>query len=149
MQLLGPLECVAGIVTVGGRLFHRRNLIVGGRLPVLRSIDAELRFNLAQRAFRPFERKLELARLEADQRIAGSHFGSKLHRHVDHDAGDFAAHLCLIGREQRARQIDLPLDRNPLEARCLGGHGCAAAASAASGARVARQSGYSFAARCR
>ena len=74
-----------------------------------RAIDAELRLDLAQRALRAVERQLQLARLELHQDVAGADLGAELHRHLADDAGDLAADLRLVGREQRARQIDLAL----------------------------------------
>ena len=59
----------------------------------------------------------QLARLEPDEDVAGAHLGAELHAHVADDAGDLAADARLIGRQQRAREVDLALHRHPLDRR--------------------------------
>ena len=43
------------------------------------AIDAELRFDLPQRALGAVQRELQLARLEPDEDVSGAHFGAELH----------------------------------------------------------------------
>ena len=97
MQLLRARERVARIVAVRGCLPDARDLFVGRRFLVLRAVDAELRLDLPELALGAVERELQLARIEAHEHVAGPHFGAKLHRHIAHDAGDFAADAGLIG----------------------------------------------------
>ena len=98
-----PLSCcarsnaAARIVAIGNRLADRRDLVVGRRLLVLTAIDAELRFDLAQRAFGAVERELQLARFEPDEHVAGPDLGAELHADFADDAGDLAADLRLSG----------------------------------------------------
>ncbi len=96
------------------RLAHRCDLVVVERLLVLGPIDPELRFDLAQGAFRPIERELQLARLETNEHVSEAHLRPELHRDLANDAGHLAADSRLIGGEQRARQIDLALYRHLL-----------------------------------
>ena len=63
-ELLRAHECRARVIAIRRRLPNRRDLIVGRRLFVLEVIDAELRFDLPQRALSAFGGQLELARLE-------------------------------------------------------------------------------------
>ena len=112
---LGPFVRRPGIVPVrgrgldGGRLFVGRRRLVG----VERPAHAELGARLAQRRFRPLERQRQFARLEPHERRADVHLGPDLDEHLADDAAGFGADLGLVGREQRARQVDLPLDRHP------------------------------------
>ena len=130
-QLLRPLERAARVVTVRGRLAHRRNLVVGRRLLFLQVIDPELRFDLAEGALGAVERQLELARLQPGDHVAGPDLGAELHADVAHDAGDLAADACLLGGRQRPRQVHLALDRHPLDRGDLGRDGRAAPATPA------------------
>ena len=129
VQLIGALERVARIVAVRDRLPDRGDLIVGGRLLVLAAIDAELRFDLPQRALGAVDGELQLTRVEADEAVARPHLGAELHRHVEDAAAHFAAHSRLVGREQRSGQIDLALNGDSLQRRGVDRNRRAAAAA--------------------
>ena len=45
-----------------------------------------------------------------DQHVADADFAAELDGHFPDDAGDFAADARLVGRHQRAGQIDAALD---------------------------------------
>ena len=107
------------------------------------AVDAELRFDLAQRALGAVERQLQLARLEPDEHVAGPDLGAELHADFADDAGDLAADLGLSGDISVPGEVDLALHRHPLDVRGLGRHGGAAAAATpaaalAPAARLAR-----------
>jgi hypothetical protein len=137
VQLFGPLERAAGIVAIGHRLADRRDLFVRGQLAVRRMIDAELRFDLAQLAFRPIERELELLRLDAHEDVAGADLSAELDGNFVHAAGHFTADLRHVRRQERPGQIDLPLNRHPLDVRGLHRDRAAAAPAPASTAAAA------------
>ena len=101
----------------------RGDLIVSWWLLVLRAVDAKLCFDLAKRALGAVQRELQLEGLQPHQGIAQSDFGPKLDGHLFDDASDFAADSCLIGRHEGAREIDLPLNRDPLNRRAFDRHG--------------------------
>ena len=117
--MLRAFERRARVVAVGNLLADRRDLLVRRRLLVPAAVDAELRFHLSQRALRAIHRELQLARLQADEDIAGLHLGAELDAHLADDAGDFAADLRHVRREQGARELDLALHRHALHVRGL------------------------------
>ena len=137
MSCLRALERGPRVVAIRHRLAHRRDLLVGRRLLVLRAVDAELRFDLPQRALRPLERERQLARLEAHQHVADAHVAAELNRDLADDAGDLAADARLIGRDEGAGEVDPPLDANALGGRGLDVDGLSAAPSAAATAAAA------------
>ena len=60
---------------------------------------------------------------ELDQRIADADLAADLHEDGADDARGFGADLRLVGREQRAGEIHLPLDRDALRSGGLDGDG--------------------------
>ena len=108
-----------------------------------RPAHAELRARLEQRRLGPLEGQRQLARLDLDQRRADADLPADLHQHAADDACGLGADPRLVGREQRAGQVDLPLDRHPLDVGRVDGHASARApplgpAAAASAGRHAR-----------
>src|SRR5439155_17116189 len=80
-ELLRAREGGARVIAIRRRLANRRDLVVGRRLFVLEMIDAELRFDLPQRALGAFGGQLELAWLEPHQNIARPYVGPELDRY--------------------------------------------------------------------
>ena len=95
-------------------------------------IDAELGFDLPQLALRAIERELQLLRFDADEHVSGADISAELHGNFVDAAGNFAADLRHVGRHERPGQIDLPLNRHPLDVGGLHGDRAAAAAAPAS-----------------
>ncbi len=102
VELLGARIRRARVVPIGCGLANRRDLLVRRRLAILRSLEADLGFDLTQRALGALERELELPRLQSHQDVAGANFRTKLDKNLANDPGDLTADLGLIGREQRA-----------------------------------------------
>src|SRR5439155_15378357 len=117
--LLGAFEGGLRIVVIGDLLADRRNLLVARRPFVVPAVDAELRLHLAQGALRAIQRELQLARLQADEDVAGLDLRAQLHTHFADDSGDFAADLRHVGREERAGELDLALYGHALYVRGL------------------------------
>ncbi len=92
-------------------------------------MHAELRAGLAQRGLGALEGQLQLARLDLDERRADADFAADFHEHPADDAGRFRADLGLIGRQQRAGEVDLPLDGHPLDLGGVDGHPSAGASA--------------------
>ena len=84
---------------------------------------AELGAGLSQRAFGARQRQRQFPGLELDQRIADADLAADLHEDGADDARGFGADLRLVGREQRAGEIHLPLDRDALRGGGLDGDG--------------------------
>ena len=63
------------VVAIGDRLLDRGDLLVGRGLPVLATLDPQLRFDLTERALGAVERQLQLARVEANERVANLDLG--------------------------------------------------------------------------
>ena len=142
VQLLGALERVPRVIAIGDCLPHRRDLFVGRRLPIARPVDPKLRLDLAKLALGAVERELQFLRLDAHEHVSGADLGSELHRYIADPACHFAADLRLIGREQCAGEVHLPLDGHPLHGGGLDGdHAATTAAAAATTPSTARGRG--------
>jgi hypothetical protein len=140
VQRRGAIVGRLGVVTVRARLADGGDVFVRQRF-LLTAGDAELCFDLLERAVGAFEGQRELTRLEADQCVARFHFRAELHGHRAHDAGHLAADFGLIRRNQRAGQIRLAFDRHPLDAHGFHGHRGVATAAASAAPATAGGSG--------
>ena len=111
------------------------------------AVDAELRLDLAQRALGALERELQLARLEADEHVAGLHLGAELHRHLADDAGDLAADCAWSGESSVPERSTWRWTDMRCTVVAVGGHGLAAASASArsAAAGAAGLAGRSFA----
>jgi len=102
---------------------------------------AELRFNLAQRAFGSLQRQCEFSRIELGERVADPHFGAELNRHLANDAGRFAADLGLVGRHERTGQVGVPFDIHATDGCGLDSNRSAATPAAPSSPATCRRLG--------
>ncbi len=113
------LDAVGGRlgVQVGGvGVADRRDLIVGRRVVAIfeRPVHPELGPRLLERAFGAGQRELQFPGLEFHQRGANLDVLANLHQHGAHDAGRLGADPGLVGREERAGQVDHALDAHAL-----------------------------------
>ncbi len=144
MELLRALEGALGVVAIGHRLPYRCDLIVRRHLTAGVAAEAKLRFDLPELALGPLERQLQFLWFDTHEQIAGADLGAELNRYLLHPPCHFAADPRHVGGEQRAGEVDLTLNRDPLHIRRLDGNGASASAppagagSALAGRPVAR-----------
>ena len=132
--MASPLKVgIAGLATVGsavlrliqrekvalavrcGRL-DRGDFLVGRRHGVApdRPVHAQLRVGLPERALGAREREVELAGLQADQRLPHADLRADFDEHLADHAANLGTYFRLIGRKQVAGELNLALHGDAL-----------------------------------
>ena len=123
-----------GVLSIGNGCSDGCDLFVGRYDGWALTVDAELSFRLAERAFRTLNSKPKFLRVQLDKDLAGLDFLAEIGVHAGHGTVHLAADTNLIGGNQISGEFYNALDRDTLRRRAfdLNGFSIASAAAALS-----------------